>query len=301
MEKNNNIEESFLIKINLYGEDIDLNITSNFRLFCKNICKQLKITPEQLNSIILSYNDEDGDNIIISTKEDYDIFFREVKENKKTKIILIEFKDKTENDSIMLSHSNVNIQENNSKSIQINNDIIDSKDNINIKNDFMPKNLDINNNNNNNINNNSNFININEYILDDYIDENSFPNYEDIKKNEEVIFHYECSSCQLYPLIIKMYYCPKCVLYFCEECKKKIIINHNHPFITIKSKEQLLEIKKKENSEIEKKNIKKQKKKIENNKDYNNNNNNHNKNHKNNNNKVFDFDDYIDEDYCFII
>ena len=291
MKRNNIIEESFIIKINLYGEDIDLNITSNFRLFCKNICKQLKITLKQLNSIILSYNDEDGDNIILSTEEDYNIFFRGVKDNKIAKKILIEFKDKIENDSIMLSDSNVDIQNKHSGSINnINNNIIDSKNNINIKNNInnniIPSHLDIsdnkindinnNNNNNNIIINKSNSDSLDKYILDDYIKQ-IIKNDESIKKNEDIIFYYECSYCQLYPLLFKMYYCPICVLYFCEECKKNIN-NHNHDFITITSKEQLVEIKNKENLEIEKKN--------KNIIDYHNNNNNNpnkNKNNPNNN------------------
>ena len=80
MEEKNDNEETFNIKLNLYDELIDLKVNSDYNYFVKNICTILNISPEQLKSFSLSYNDEDGDSILLSTEEDYTIFFQQVKE-----------------------------------------------------------------------------------------------------------------------------------------------------------------------------------------------------------------------------
>ena len=77
---NNNIEENLDIKINFYEEKIDLKINSDYNSFIQRILNILKVSQDQLDSFTFSYNDEDGDNIIISNKEDYEIFYQQVKD-----------------------------------------------------------------------------------------------------------------------------------------------------------------------------------------------------------------------------
>jgi hypothetical protein len=249
-EKNEN-EENYNIKINIYNELIDFKINSDYNNFIHNFCKIFNVAPEKINSFILSYNDEDGDSIMLTTEEDYIIFFQQVKE-KTVNSLIVEINENKNNDidPIECFGSALNYQEQ-----------IDQANNQ-IKND--------NNNMNNNINSNSdinlnNIVNSNDKIVNSYeninldIDSNS-QNYNNLISNndnnnngqiDDIIFEYKCSNCSTYPIICILYYCPKCNMYLCETCKN--MKSHNHPFLEIKSKKELIKIKDKENEEIEKK------------------------------------------------
>ena len=73
-------EEIIKAKINFYEEQIDIQLNSDFKSFVNNICNILKIPSEQYNSLAISYNDEEGDNIILSTEEDYILYFQQLKD-----------------------------------------------------------------------------------------------------------------------------------------------------------------------------------------------------------------------------
>ena len=69
MEKSYEDNEPYYnIKINFYGKNIDLSINSDYCSFIQNICNILQISPEQLNTFQLNYNDEDGDRIALKKK-----------------------------------------------------------------------------------------------------------------------------------------------------------------------------------------------------------------------------------------
>ena len=73
-------EEDINTKISFYDEQIDINLNSNFNSFVNNICNILNIPPDQYKSLAISYNDEEGDNIILSTEEDYILYFQQLKD-----------------------------------------------------------------------------------------------------------------------------------------------------------------------------------------------------------------------------
>lgn len=215
MEKlTDNIEESYKINLIYDGKEIELEIESDFTSFIEKICNILDISSSELNLFTMNYNDDDGDNILISSNEDYKLFFQQVKENS-VKELIIERNDSQKN----LKKTFIDRSEPNNRIL--------NSDSINI----------------NNFNKNSN----NNYFNDEEIKN---------KKDEEIpienmIFYYRCSSCDVYPIVVVMYYCNKCNLYLCEKCEK-IKKKHQHAFIKIETKDQLINIKEEENSKIEK-------------------------------------------------
>jgi len=252
-EKNEN-EENYNIKINIYNELIDFKINSDYNNFIHNFCKIFNVAPEKINSFILSYNDEDGDSIMLTTEEDYTIFFQQVKE-KTVNSLIVEINENKNNDidPVECFGSALNYQEQiDQANNQIKNDI----------NNNMNNNNNINNINMNNIINKSNDKIINSYAdinLDiDYNNQNVnnfIPNNEYDNNNgqiDDIIFEYKCTNCSTYPIICLLYYCPDCNMYLCESCKN--ITNHQHSFLEIKSKNELTKIKEKENEELAKKN-----------------------------------------------
>ncbi len=236
-EKEDEKEETYDINIDFYGEKLDFKLTSDYTSFIKNISDILKIPSDQLNSICLSYNDEDGDSIMISTQEDFSIFLQQVKE-KLTDMLIIEINENSKIDPIDLMNSALNYQ-----------------DQINQANNEINNQNNKENNNNNNINNNGENININ-YIDNKDNDNNNIQNNNNIINNEEnknyeepienLVFDCQCSSCSEYPIIFKIYHCPECNMFLCENCYKNVG-RHHHSINKIESNEEFLKIIKEEN------------------------------------------------------
>ena len=243
-------EETYEVKLMFNNEQIDVSLSSKYEFFINLVCNILKISTEQMDELALSYKDSDGDNIIISSPEDYEIFFTQVAQ-------------KTVDGFIIKIKEDSNIDQNNCLINFINyKDSIEGQNNIN-KQD-IDNNINYNRNENNNMNNymNYNYNNDNKNINNN-INYNNPPynNYNEINNNkdnnndvpiENIIFDYKCSSCNLYPIVCKIYYCAKCSFYLCPECKQKNV-GHQHQLLEIDSKEKLREIKDKENDELDKK------------------------------------------------
>jgi hypothetical protein len=266
--KDRNISEDYHIQMALYGENIDLTINSDYNSFRDKICSIMNIPSDYFQFLSISYIDEDGDNIVLSLQEDYEIFFNLIKDNAIEKKIMIDFNENSKIDQINCLSSALNYQGQHAKEYldDINNNKKDdnNKMNNNIKNNNnnqLKKNEENNINNNNNNNNNQH-------------EEEDLENY---------IYNYKCSNCEMSPIIFVMYYCPKCSYYLCEECYNKLNKKHQHPLIKIVTQAQLFEIKEKENEEIEKRNRIRENNDMINNNNMNNNNNNINNNNMNNN------------------
>ena len=155
---------NYKLKLNLYDEDIDFEINSDYNLFRKKVCLILKISGEELDSLLLGYIDEDGDNIRLSTEDDYDIFFQQVK-NKTVNRIKIKFSNNSKLDQskcIKCLEDALNYQEEHSK-VYTNVGDDDKLNKININNNQIDEdktNLNLNDNNNIiNIDNNINYNN----------------------------------------------------------------------------------------------------------------------------------------------
>ena len=230
-------EETYEIKLFYNKQEFDLSINSSYDETLRKICQIINLNA---NSLILSYDDEDGDNILVSNEEDYLIFFEQVK-TYIVKSLIIELNEKS-NENNINEYSNLNINE-------INNIIL----NDNEKDNQIGKNI----NNINEINNN-NLFNDND-IQNSNIFKPKKKNNED-EQIEDKIFYFRCTCCDDYPILLVMFYCRECNLYLCENCGKNLN-THFHQLLKIDSQAQLYKIKEEENEEIEENRIKKEKEK----------------------------------------
>ena len=203
-------ENKINIKISFYGELVEYILNSDYTNFLKDICKIFNLSESQLNSIALNYKDEDGDKIILSNKDDFELFIEQVK-NKEVDTIIVEINE------------NANIKEK-EKEKESNNINHNNKNNINDKN-----------------NNNIFYDNFNN-------NENNIYN-QNINNDAPLIFKFECNSCHISPIISKMYYCKECNKGYCEECRIKSIM-HPHPFEKIETEEQFERFKKEYDDKI---------------------------------------------------
>ena len=194
-------EEILYTKIIFLNEKFDLQISPEYNSFIKNICNLFKIPLEQYNSLKISYKDEDDDNIILSTKEDFMLYFEQVKE-KTVNGLILEIKEDSNIDEIAclnnaLNHQN-QIDKTNNKSINENNNMINDNNNFDnniIKYNFENNNIDknyINNNianieiDNDNIKYNFDDFNLNNNNINNEINNNIINNYfnDNLKNNE---------------------------------------------------------------------------------------------------------------------
>ena len=118
-------------KIKFYEETIDISFPKDFNLLMKKISEIVKLSQDEiLNKIMLYYNDEDGDKVIITGDVDYEIFinnFIKENENKKENIILhLEL-----NEVKKISQEIINYKEN-----ILNEEKIDNKDESNNEQDL---------------------------------------------------------------------------------------------------------------------------------------------------------------------
>ena len=233
-------EEMFKVKFIFNEEQIEISLNSSYDYFINSICNILKISNEQFNDLIVSYIDSDEDNIILSGREDYDIFFQQIaqKQVDNFKVAIKENCDLDQNQCLI--------------------NLLEYKDQQELKNNNENKlNENENMNNNHEENNNININNINNIYQERYnINEFNDDFEENQKVNEDIpidnlIFDYKCSKCQMYPIICKIFYCNKCQYYLCEDCEKQGTL-HEHNLLVIDSKEELKKIKEKENDELDK-------------------------------------------------
>jgi hypothetical protein len=227
-------EEIYEIKLFFNKQEYDLSINSSYNETLGKISQILNLNA---NLLILSYDDEDGDNILVSHEEDYSIFLEQVKSNIVKSLIIELNENENENENNINEYPNLNINEinNNEKDNQIDNNII-----------------------------NINEINNNDLFNDNDIkNSNIFKPKKDNNNNEQIedkIYYYRCSCCDDYPIILVMFYCPECNLYLCENCGKNLK-NHVHQVLIIDSKDKLIKIKEEENQKIEENRNKKEKEK----------------------------------------
>ena len=232
--EDNKEEEKFNIKVEFYGEKKDLQINSNFNCTIKNMLTLFNIPQNQINGLTLNYFDEDGDSILLSTEEDYKIFFQQIKEKAVDSLIL-----EINNNQKKAPISNLDINHNNEKQvIQENNQINKGINNV------------VNNNNKglNNINKNNNINSSNNFNYNNNFESNNNSMNSDIPI-DDIIFKYKCHNCSIYPIICILYYCPVCKFYLCEDCSKNVQ-NHIHPILKIESKKELKKIIDDEKNEI---------------------------------------------------
>ena len=233
-------EEMFKVKFIFNEEQLEISLNSQYDYFINSIFSILKITKEQFNNLIVSYIDSDEDNIILSSPEDYDIFFQQIaqKQIDNFKIKIKENCDLDQNQCLI--------------------NLLEYKDQQELKNNNENKiNEDENINNNHQEDNNININNINNIYQERY-NINEFNDYfeQNKKDNEDIpidnlIFDYKCNNCQIYPIVCKIFYCDKCQYYLCEDCEKKGVF-HEHNLFVIDSREELKKIKEKENDELDK-------------------------------------------------
>ena len=236
-EENKNEEtEEFSIDLKFFDTKIEIKINSDFVSFISNICKIIKISEEDINSVIMFYLDADKDKINLSNKGDYEIFYAQVKDNT-VKGIELEIRENSNLNPDECLANFFNYIEQNEKQQNKNN---------NKKNDYK--------NDDNNINNIINEERINKIYLDDEKNENKIIqiNEDNENNNNEIkfidnyfnnneIFEICCSSCDDFPILNVLYFCYECDIYLCSKCHKNTY-NHPHIIYTINSKEELINI-----------------------------------------------------------
>ena len=206
-------DERVNIKLNFYGELIDYAINSDYLSFLKDLCGIFGLSMNQLSAISLSYQDEDGDVIMVSTKEDFAIFLEQAKQ-KVVDTLIVEVKEESNIDPISLMDSALNYQE-----------------------QVEEANANLVNSNQNNINNDNNYYNNNNY--DDYYNIQN----QEVNNEAPLVFYVECNKCQIYPLLERIYYCQQCDMCLCDECKIRNE-NHEHPLLKIETEDDFEIIKK---------------------------------------------------------
>ena len=263
MKENNIIredsfDEDLKIKLYFFDSEIDLSVNDDYQSFVSNICKIIKVSEEDIDMIILTYLDDDGDSITLSCKADYDIFYTQVKESLVKKISL-KIKEDSRLDADECFSNFINYKEKNTENNYIinNNNFNETRDNDIINNKINNIN-EINNYNEeeeNNIIEDLNDNKINNGIIIQENNDNNDNNYENFKldedyfnnnknklnNNNEMIFEYECSSCNQCPIFNILFYCPVCELFLCPDCEQ-MIKNHAHPILKIESYEELKNI-----------------------------------------------------------
>ena len=208
-------EETYEIKLFYNKQEFDLSINSSYDETLRKICQIINLNA---NSLILSYDDEDGDNILVSNEEDYLIFFEQVK-TYIVKSLIIELNEKS-NENNINEYSNLNINE-------INNIIL----NDNEKDNQIGKNI-----------NNINIINNYELFNDNGMQNSSISTPKKVNNDDEriedKIYYYKCDNCDEYPILFEMFYCSECNLYLCKNCGITVN-NHFHQLLKIDSQDKL--------------------------------------------------------------
>lgn len=229
----NEENEEFQIDLKFFDTKIDIKINSDFVSFISNICKIIKISEEDINSVIISYLDADEDKINISTKGDYEIFYSQVKDNTVKGIELeIQQNSNLNADECLANFFNYIEQEKDKE----------YKNNIKKKNENQNNNInDVKNEEPINIIHNPYEENENKIIQINVNNENNNGeiNFMENYFNNNEIFEYNCSSCNIYPIKDVLHYCPECDIYLCSNCNRKIS-SHPHIILKIDSNEELL-------------------------------------------------------------
>ena len=258
-------EEMFTVKLIFNEEELEISLNSQYEYFINSICNIFQISSKEFDQLSLSYIDNEGDNIILSSEEDYNIFFEQLSQEQVDNI-KISIQDNSELDQniclinllnykekIEVENNNQNLFNNNIDSnININNNIkyegenkFSESENKNIQ----ESNINENNVNNSYINGYQDFDDFNKIINEN--NQNQNKNNEDIPI-DDLIFDYQCSHCKKSPILCKIFYCAECSYYLYQECERNDV-KHEHNLLKIDSREKLRKIKEKENEELEKK------------------------------------------------
>ena len=271
--------EEIFAYIQFYNEIKKATIPSSYLSFQEKLSAMLELNSDLTSTLIISYKDEDNDNVMVSSDEDYKILLDQIK-NKQVNMINVE---KDENSNINIEQCSQNFAKFKDKDNKANNiqnfDIVSSQLVINKQENKEGKNnqviinnnireikneIQVNNNeeiDNNNINNNLNNSNSEDEILSPYnqkeknIQNNKISNqYNDvISFNNNVnanvninqtylVFNLACGLCNQYPILKILYYCPTCSVYICPECEKKPDINHRHSILKVQTQQQYADL-----------------------------------------------------------
>lgn len=226
------IEENkeYIIDLKFLDTKINIKINNDFVTFIKDICKIIKISEEDINSVNVFYLDADEDKINISNEGDYEIFFAQVKDNT-VKGIELEIKENTNLNVDECLANFFNYIEQNEKNIKKKNED-EYKNNNEIKNEIKINKINFEDEENEN-----NIIQINEgkeningefKIIENYFND----------KNKFEIFECYCSSCNESPIYEVLYFCPECDICLCSNCNENTK-NHQHIILRIDSNEEL--------------------------------------------------------------
>ena len=229
--------EEYKGKIKYYEEEIEVLFPNDYNIFRTKLSEMLGLTEEFLINVKLYYSDEENKNRFeIKSLNDYNLFFKNLKERKDLVILQIEIKDESAQDkkklsesiSILKSNNSLNNLNNNVPKNYINNNL------YNIDNNASFNSLNSINNNNQNYNENIiNNVNLNNIRHQGNIIENdNNNNYQ----APPFTCSFPCSYCNKSPLSNIIYYCPNCNDVFCSNCELNKGPYHAHLYSKIQNK-----------------------------------------------------------------
>ena len=230
--------EEYKGKIKYYEEEIEVLFPNDYNIFRTKLSEMLGLTEEFLVNVKLYYSDEENKNKFeIKCLNDYNLFFKNLKERKDLVILQIEIKDESAQDKKKLSESISLLKSNNSLNI-LNNNVPKDYNIINNNIHNIDNNASINSLNNTNSNNQNYNVNINNNV-----NLNNIRHQDNVTKNNNnnnqapsFTCSFPCSYCNKTPLFNIIYYCPKCNDIFCSNCELNKGPNHVHLYCKIQNK-----------------------------------------------------------------
>ena len=154
-----------------------------------------------------------------------------------------------ENNNNQIKKNNLSIQNNNidknnlmspytQNNINVNNLNRNNLNNINNSNNNKFNMNNYKNNINNNINKMNNFNNNNMNYINNINNFNNINNNNNLNNQTYMVFPYNCSLCNQFPIVKFLFYCMSCNTFLCEDCEEKLGINHRHSLIKVQNKQQ---------------------------------------------------------------
>lgn len=203
--------------LKFYSETKKVFFPIKYDEFKSRLSIMLSIEQNSLSNLKITYNDSDGDSIVIFGTDDYEIFIKELK-TRSDIILSVEITDEDKINKLLATQSIVGYiepeEEGGHNAHKLFTDIFGKNPNT-LKKD--KNNIIRRDKNQNEANNNNNEFDVNKKVMN---------------------FPVSCSICSTYPIINILYYCAKCQNNLCENCERKFGPQHRHSLMKIQSNEQ---------------------------------------------------------------
>ena len=232
-----NSKKELKLNVEFYSETKEIILPLSYDIFVEKIRKILNL--DSFSYLILTYQiEDDDDKINLKNENDYEILIRQIVEDDIKIIINIKLKEKDNLDYYKTNFIEFEEQIHQSDEIndiknenKIDNNIINTNENSldnNIKNDYI-------------LNEEKNILKDDEENIINDKEENNV----DFNKTYLIFEHHYCVLCDQFPIIDVLYYCLSCQISICKNCEDKPLIKDKHPLLKVQTKEQYADLNKK--------------------------------------------------------